>query len=65
MIKLMSYIRGSTMKITNKDKLAILPKRCSDCNTLFIFEMYNTYYREVGKQSFRNNRCKRCIEEKK
>ena len=33
------------MTITYYDKFAFLPKRCSKCNRLFIFEENNIYYK--------------------
>lgn len=37
------------MTITYYDKFAFLPKRCSKCNRLFIFEEYNIYYKMAAK----------------
>lgn len=54
------------MTITNYDSLAILPKRCSKCNRLFIFEWYNWYDRDIAPccPPLRVNICKKCVEVK-
>lgn len=51
------------MVITNYDKFALTPKRCDNCNTLFIFEMYNVHYKLVGlgQYDLKQIKCKRCI----
>lgn len=50
------------MTITTHDGLAILPKRCNDCNRLFWLEPYDVYYREVGIEhySLKQIKCLRC-----
>lgn len=49
--------------ITDKDKFAFLPKRCSKCNTLFWLETYNIYYEKLGLQyDLKSIKCKRCID---
>ncbi len=52
------------MKLTKKDKFAMLPKRCNKCNTLFIFEWYNNYYKifGIGDYHLEQVKCKRCVE---
>ena len=51
------------MTITNYDKIAILPKRCDECNRLFWLEPYNIFYRPVGLgyYSLKQIECKNCI----
>lgn len=51
------------MTITYNDSFAFLPKRCDICNRLFVFEMYNYFYVEVGidRHSQKWIKCKRCI----
>lgn len=53
------------MTITMYDKFALLPKRCSKCNRLFIFEWYNKYERSVTPScpSLKIIKCKECINE--
>ena len=44
------------MTITTYDKFALIPKRCSKCNRLFILEPYDIYYKFDLKQI----KCKQC-----
>lgn len=55
------------MTITYYDKFTILPKRCGNCNRVFIFEGYNWYYKDIPPycSSLKMNICKKCIEAKK
>jgi hypothetical protein len=53
------------MTITYYDKYAIIPKRCNKCNRLFLFEGYNLFYRELGRDSIEMIKCKRCIDNNK
>lgn len=53
------------MTITYYDRYAVIPKRCSKCNRLFLFEGYNFYYRELGKDSIEMIKCKKCIDNNK
>ena len=52
------------MTITNYDRFALIPTRCSKCNRLFIFEPYDIYYKEVGINYFDLEQviCKKCKE---
>lgn len=55
------------MTITYYDKFALLPKRCSKCNRLFVFEGYNIYYKSVafGRYDLKQKKCKKCINKDK
>lgn len=53
------------MTISYYDKYAIIPKRCSKCNRLFLFEGYNLFYRELGRDSIEMIKCKKCIDNNK
>ena len=49
------------MTITKYDKFFnIIPKRCSKCGRLFIFEPYNIYYKEIGFGYYDQIKCKIC-----
>lgn len=52
------------MTITYNDGFAFLPKRCSICNRLFIFEEYDIYYKMVGIEcySLKQIKCVKCKE---
>jgi len=55
------------MTLTFFDKFAFLPKRCSVCNRLFIFESYNIFYKEVGIEHYplKMIKCKNCCEKER
>ena len=54
------------MTITYYDKFAFLPKRCSKCNRLFIFEEYNIYYKMVTYDfDLKQIKCKNCADKGK
>ena len=54
------------MTITYYDKFAFLPKRCSKCNRLFIFEEYNIYYKIVAFDfDLKQIKCKICADKDK
>ena len=46
-----------------KYKFAFIPRKCSCCDRLFIWEFYETYYRPIGFTPFSINsiRCYDCI----
>jgi hypothetical protein len=48
------------MTITTYDKFALIPKRCSKCNRLFIFEGYDIYYKNIGYFELKQVKCKKC-----
>ena len=55
------------MTITYYDKFAFLPKRCSKCNRLFIFEEYNIYYKMVIDDCWdiKQIKCRICVDKDK
>ena len=54
------------MTITYYDKFAFLPKRCSKCNKLFIFEEYNIYYKMAAYDwDIKQIKCKICADKGK
>lgn len=54
------------MTITYYDKFAFLPKRCSKCNRLFIFEEYNIYYKMATYDwDIKQIKCKNCVDKDK
>lgn len=50
------------MTITTHDRFAIIPKRCDECNRLFIFEFYDIIYKTVGiyYYNLKLTKCKKC-----
>lgn len=53
------------MTITYYDRYAVTPKRCNKCNRLFLFEGYNIFYKEIGRDSIEIIKCKKCIDNNK
>ena len=53
------------MTITTHDRIALLPKRCNKCNRLFIFEVYDFYYRTTLSGTVTLIKCKECIQKER
>lgn len=43
------------------DHFAVFPKRCDRCGRRFIWEPYNTFYKEVGIEHY-DLKCVKCRE---
>lgn len=50
------------MTLLRYDRFAFFPKRCNECNRLFVYEQYNLKYKRIGDYySYKTPICKECV----